>query len=74
MSYHLFMVYVVTLPSVPTAELKRIKITVGFYDVINPQLSRELLAAFAKQYNTDVTLQPKVQVLPTTTYYKPRNR
>ena len=74
MRYLLFLLYIISLhnesPDVP----KRIKITVGFYDAINSQLSRELVSAIALQYNADVILQPKVQVLPTTTYYKPRNR
>ena len=74
MRYLLFIFYIITLPSVPPAELKRIKITVGFYDAISPQLSRELIAAIATQYNADVLVQPKVQVFPASTYYKPRSR
>ena len=74
MRYLLFILSIITLPHVAPTVPKRIKITVGFYDAISPQLSRELTAAIATQYNADVILQPKVQVLPTSTYYKPRNR
>lgn len=74
MRYLLFILSIITLPDVIPAIPKRIKITVGFYDAISPQLSRELIAAIATQYNADVLVQPKVQALPTNTYYKPRNR
>ena len=74
MRYLLFIIYIITLPNVKPAIPKRIKITVGFYDAMNAQLTRELLSAIAIQYNADVLLQPKVQVLPTITFYKPRNR
>ena len=74
MRYLLFILSIITLPHVAPNVPKKVKITVGFYDAISPQLSRELTAAIATQYNADVILQPKVQVLPTSTYYKPRNR
>ena len=74
MRYLLFILYIITLPSVRSDEPERIKITVGFYDAINPQLSSELIAAIETQYNADVLVQPKVQVFPKSTYYKPRSR
>ena len=74
MRYFLFLFYIITLPNVTPETPKRIKITVAFYNAISPQLSKELIAAIATQYNADVVLQPKVQMLPTSTYYKPRNR
>ena len=74
MRYLLFLLYIITSPNVAHDSPKRIKITVGFYDVISPQLSRELIAAIATQYNAEVYVQPKLQELPTNTYYKPRNR
>ena len=59
MRYLLFILSIITLPHVAPTVPKRIKITVGFYDAISPQLSRELIAAIATQYNTDVLIQPK---------------
>ena len=74
MRYLLFILSIISLPDIAPAVPKRLKITVGFYDAISPQLSRELIPAISMQYNADVFFQPKVQVLPTSTYYKPRNR
>ena len=49
MRYLLLILSIITLPDVAPTVPKRIKITVAFYDAINPQLYRELIAAIALQ-------------------------